>query len=644
MDYGPSLIPPQVAFPGATPQERELVGMVVDGITRWENGMGKDFRKRCEKFYHQYRGFKQFTERWERAGPRDRDGLIYDEAKHWGAHLHIPLSYRAIESVIPRMVENQPRLLVLPRQEQDRNNVEAMRLLIDKQQNQISIDLKLQAVARAGLQYGLGVGKTFWDRRYCTKRTLIERVLRREGESSHVLGQPEQSLDFDDPRFEDIDVFDFFWDPYGFDMESCKWTAHRLWFSLEDIMQRVQSKQWNTASAEALTEDQVRNLGGGGNHYDEIWQTRLLASGFSNYNFSVRGEQPHEVIEYHNGKEVITVLDRQVCVQAAENPVGEMPFQVFRPVPLGKQMVGIGVLEPIEHLQREFDTTRSQQVDLITVALARGFAYEEGAVDPDEVTFGPANLIAVNNARPADALFPIPTPDIPAGAFQHEAQMRNDIDLVTGLTDALDNQAPGNGNETATGAMLSSAGSSARVNLLSRRLEHEVVKPCARQFVRLNQVMITSQRQAVRIPEPNVTWDEALETSQWRWFAVGPGELAGEFDIEPEGGSMAAKNVQQERADAQMIHEMMAGDFYFDPLKSRLLMGEKLGLKHPHAYLRAPQPAVPMAALRMLIAMGYDPVNIAAAVVRAKQIEEPDEGGQPQSQIAQFAGSGTEGS
>jgi hypothetical protein len=60
----------------------------------------------------------------------------------------------------------------------------------------------------------------------------------------------------------------------------------------------------------------------------------------------------------------------QVLVQEAENGCRGIPFQVYRPTPLQGQMVGIGDLEPLEHLQRELDTLRSQRRDGATLALA----------------------------------------------------------------------------------------------------------------------------------------------------------------------------------------------------------------------------------------------------------------------------------
>jgi hypothetical protein len=172
--------------------------------------------------------------------------------------------------------------------------------------------------------------------------------------------------------FEDVDIFDFMWDPYGSDMNTCEWVVHRMWFSLDKCLERIQSGAWNTVTAQQLDEEKLRGMGHG-QKYDEVWQDRLTASGLPTFAGTPRGEQIHEVWEYHDGREVLTVIDRCALVQSNEAPsVGMLPFHVYRPTPLQKQMIGIGDLEPLEHLQRELDTLRSQRRDAATLALGCG--------------------------------------------------------------------------------------------------------------------------------------------------------------------------------------------------------------------------------------------------------------------------------
>ncbi len=631
-------------FPGAPPQDTEAVAAIKKRVQHWEEGTGKDFRLKCERFYRQYRGFRDFNDEWTRLHTNDRDigiqDYLHEATKRWGARLHIPLSFRTIESVVPRAIAHAPKLLYLPRDEVWRENVKPVQMLVDAQQEQIDIDLPFQAVMRAGQIYGLGVGKTYWDRRTKNRRRMEQRTLplspeqaKAQGVSpSHYLGEPKPYVIFDDPRFEDIDVFDFMWDPYGYDMESCGWTAHRIWLSVEGCLARLAQNggPWDSPTAQLLDEDAIRKLPGGVQRYDEVWKNRMLVSGFPSTRSFEHDNVIHEVIEYHDGDSVFTVLDRQVLVKSSENPCGEMPFQIYRPTPLQHQMVGIGALEPLEHLQRELDTLRSQRRDLVTLALCAGYAYDATAIDPEDLVFGPAAAIEVDG-DPRAALMPLGVKEVPGAGWQEENSIRTDIEAVSGLADALDNN-PGGQSSTATEAQLVQAALGRRIELSSRRFEIEVVRHVARQFLYLDQQMIQQVR-TLTVPNSEPEPIDP-ESARYKWFQIGPGELEGEYEIIVEGGSMAARNIPQDRADATQLMNEFAHDWFINPTKPRLEALHLMGIKHPDAWLRQQPSAVPMAALRMMVQAGVDPAIISRAVIAARKVEAPEEGPSAQQQVS----------
>jgi hypothetical protein len=154
---------------------------------------------------------------------------------------------------------------------------------------------------------------------------------------------------------------------------------------------------------------------------------------------------------------------------------------VYRPTPLQYQMVGIGDLEPLEHLQRELDATRSQIRDAATLALAPAILFDDGAIEEDEIVLGPHGATRVSNARPADAVYFAPKPDLPASAFEVERSIRADIDAVVGYSDNLQTEQGGQIG-TATEAQLVQASLSKRIEMSSRRFEVEVVRHAARTF------------------------------------------------------------------------------------------------------------------------------------------------------------------
>jgi hypothetical protein len=437
------------------------------------------------------------------------------------------------------------------------------------------------------------------------------------------LGGPQAECVFDDPDFEDVDPFDMMWDPYGSDVRSCEWLIHRTWRSLDYCLGMMRSGRWNSPSVKALLkdgreEDELRAMGGR-HRYDEVWQARMEASGFTQTNFTSAGNHIHEVWEWHDGTDVCTVLDRSLYVNHGENPVlGMKPFMAYRPTPLQKQMVGIGDLEPLEHLQRAVDTTISQQVDAVTMMLAAGFAYDSTAVDEEDLVWEPNKAIEVRNARPSDAIYPLPRPEVGGSAFRHMDKLEAWIEAVGGVSEAL-NPAQGAPAGTATEAFLVQAALSRRVQLGSRRFEIEVVRNAARAFLFLDQRMILANRELV-LPEEGMTPEQAAEEGKWRRYDIGPGGLMGDFMIRPEGGSMAARNVPQDRQDANAFFGLAAQNPHIDQRRATLRALELMGVDDPIGWLKKGEPGPPPGVLEILAQeIGIDPRLIEQAVEVARQ-------------------------
>jgi len=217
-------------------------------------------------------------------------------------------------------------------------------------------------------------------------------------------------------------------------------------------------------------------------------------------------------------------------------------------------------------------------------------------------------------------LMPLQVRDVPGSGYQEESIIRQDFDAIPGLTDALDNS-PGGSASTATEAQLVQAALGARIELSSRRFEIEVVRGAARMFLKLNQRMILSDRDPIRMPEEGMDPYEAARQGRWRWFDVGPMGLKGEWAIVPEGGSMAARNVPQDRQDAVQVMQMFGQNPHVDPKRPLMHALKLFGVKEPESWLRQQQPPVPPAALEALARMGVDQRLIDRAVQVAQQAD-----------------------
>jgi hypothetical protein len=225
-----------------------------------------------------------------------------------------------------------------------------------------------------------------------------------------------------------------------------------------------------------------------------------------------------------------------------------------------------------------------------------------------------------NSGDIRNAIQPIQTRDLPGSTFERVRMIANDIDLVAGLSDQAD---PSAGSQTtATGAQLVQSQLGLRILLGSRRFELEVVKNAARAFLKLNQRMIVSERPPIRLENPEFNEELPQEgVSRWKWFELDPSRIQGQFEPEPEGGSMAAKNIPQERQDGQQVMALFGSNPHVDPRRPLMYALKKFGLKsdEAQAWLAKPETPVPQSVFKLLEEGGVDAELIQYAVKLAQR-------------------------
>lgn len=596
---------------------RELVERVRSFHTAAE-AEHKQFRDHAGEFYGLYRGFNDFRDTHRGATSRDVDLAIRDAKREWGAELFIPFSFRTVETILPRMVAHRPRMLVLPQDQQALGNVENMRLTIDKQQKQIGYELVLQTIAKDGLIYGLGVQKTRWRKEYRNVRGITQSTY---DPDAYVDGERERVCTFDDAVAERVDPWNFFWDPYADNVDTCEGVIHRTWRSPRFVRRMVEQGHWRTVENDPLCEWTLDDLlrMGPSTKRDEIMESRLTAEGYNTDR--AQGDHLHEVWEFHDGDQVITVLDSEVPVQGGENDYGTLPFQIFRPTIVGGRLPGISEIEPIKHLQYEINTLRSQRRDAATLSLMKTFAFDENAVDADDLKFGPGLAIPING-NPRDFLFPIPTGDVPNSSYQESQEIVADIEGTSGVSDTVaGGDSGGPAAATATGVQLVQAAASKRIENKTRLLELGVVIPGGWQFLEMNQRKILEKR-ALMVEKPQDPNRPHLPA--WEQVEIGPAELAGNMAIDIEGGSMAAENTPQRRQDAQAL-SMFKGDPNVDQRQLTVRQLDLHDVKHPESMLSPLEPMVPAQAVTAFLqATGQDP-RVFLQFLNDNQADEPAE-------------------
>lgn len=529
-----------------TPELKAVRGIVRKAFEQ-ANPVHTAYEKFWREAYSLHRNHKELQTLV--TGANDRDAARVEAASAWGADLAIPLVFSAIETIVPRLLSNPPTFTVRPRSEAAIPAVKPIKELLEQQQRDIGYELKLQPTIRRALKYGLGVQKTYWEKRVKTR-------LATSGENR---GQPIEVPVFEGPQAESVEIFDFYWDPAATSMDDARWVIHRTWRDMAYIKKRIEDGKWFTGAdglpvpegkeRDALIEAISKSALGPESAAAAFWLRDLSPASTSP--IDSRAGREHEVLEYHNGEWVYTIIDKCFVAVADKSPYyhRDMPFQIYRPTMQEGEFVGISEIEPAKHLQLELNALRSQRRDNARFVLDRVYAYTDGLIDPKYLRRGPGTAIPVAG-DPQDALYPIPVEDLPSSSYREEQALKEDFDRATGIDDSV--AGSGAAGDTATGTQLVQQAATVRITFKGKNLINEMARPAARQFLELNKQFMR-KKITVRIDDPQTP-------EGYRFEEIDPATLMADVDLEPDAGSTEPENTVQKRNDALTVYNQLNGN------------------------------------------------------------------------------------
>lgn len=589
MQFDRSQITKPLSSKDDMPEELQEVLRKVKACVEAAEPTHRVYRDRWDRFYKLYRNYKKLASTYAGA-ERDRDGVLLDAQREWGSDLIVPWAFAIVETVAPRLLSNDPRMLVPPRNPDARASALSVQELINADQLEISYDLKLQPTAKRGLWFGLGVQKTFWNRK---ARTVQRVVPSASGDGSYAVANQEVVL-YEGPDVEDVDPYDFFWDPVAQNIETARWVLHRTWRDDEYVARMVAEGKWlplDLETVKGLKSDRKR---------DEVWAGRQEAIGQVGQAPTNPDKGLHEVWEYHSGEYVYTILDQVLVVQADKSPYyhRELPFQIFRPTLVPGEFVGIGVIEPIIDLAEELNQLRGQRRDNATVALHRPFMYREGRADPKTFKMGPGVGIPIQG-DPSRDIVPLVFPDLPASSYREEGAIKQDMELASGISEAT---AGGTGSgdtagtETATGMQLVQQAANVRIRLAGKNLERETIRPAARQWLELyrQHVVDPNRPRQVRVP------DEATAEG-YRHLEVGPEQLGDDLEYPvPDAGSTEPDNKVEREQRAGMLFQQLAASPLVNQPRLLIYYLKELGIRDAESFIVQQDEEVPKVDPRLI--------------------------------------------
>jgi len=424
----------------------------------------------------------------------------------WRSNLFIPYAFSTIETILPRLVTNRPKFEFVPRGPEDKDRAKMVNELMSYQWDVMGMDLTLVKWVKECLIYGTAILKVPW---------VMEK-------------------DFDGPRPEVVDIFDFFIDPRATSIKNAKYVIHRTIRTMKYLK-----------DMESLGIYKNINKVEGGKKVED-----MKAERYANIGLSVPAEDKEanevEILEYWTDDRIITVADRRVIIRDEKNPYNAgKPFIAIVDHIVPHEFYGIGEIEQIESLQYELNDWRNHRMDSKTLTLNPMWWVPPGA-DLDDFVAEPG------------ALFSGPEPPKPINVrtdklsdYREEEIIKGDIQTTTGVSDYSRGveSAPGISNETATGISLIQEAANMRFRMKVMLIEEMGIKELGLMLLKHNQQFLTEDK-VIRV----------VGDLGYEWKTITPDDIKGEYDIIVEAGSTQPMNEMMRRKKALDMLSLFGND------------------------------------------------------------------------------------
>lgn len=407
--------------------------------------MASKAEQRKEQFIRQYELAKRYhdklKEEWKRYdavyhGKKEFPKQVNDLLR---SRLRIPWAWQQVETIIPRIMDPDPKFDFQPVERDDANLSEALNALSRYQLNKDRFVQKQRSFVQDGCVFGLAVAKVVWR-----QKTQTLRVRRAPDPSQAVTGpQVEEKtvLVENRPSIIYVNPHDFLWDPKATNDQDWEYVFHVSWLSTAQLKQRQKIGVYKN----------VDKIGD-----NDTWDPETRSLYEASEEAEARRKDRHKVVERWHADGTVMVMCGDTVLRDDPNPFfhGDIPFAVFRSQPTPLSLVGVSEIEKIAHIQEAVWTRDNQRIDAVSLALNQILILDPTIKGVRDLKFQPGAKIYANQGQRVDQLRldPLQTP-----AFNETEAYLGAMQQMTGASPYLAGSDPsysGINQSTATGAQI----------------------------------------------------------------------------------------------------------------------------------------------------------------------------------------------
>ena len=569
----------------------------------------KDRFKRARDFREQDQ-----EEIWKRSYNNWR-GILDKSIYPWRSSLFIPWSFTVVETIIPKIFARDPKWRAISRAPESQLNaaqpeapIIQNNLLISTPSqaavvnkylayswDRMHMRLKMYDYIKDSLMYSKGYAKVSWNFKTKTKTEMVPVV----GEDDVVTfeKQVKSFVAEDDPCVDIVDPFDIYVDPDATSLDNALYLIHRKYVPLDKLKDNP-----NYKNIEKIKFTNAKTTGVGAIDDSLQQETRFLHTTPS----PDAKKRMVEVWEYWESDRLVVIANQTTVLRDSPNPYAhkEIPFVELDDYRDPHKYYGQSELSVIDPLQREINAIRNQRRDYDNLQLNPVIRMVPGTLrNPNSAVMAPGNVWMVSDLNSMDTFT---LPHLQGTARDIEAQTAQDIKMSVAIDEIGIGLLPeGSARRSATEVVTASTMAGKRFAIKIALLE-ESVKRIGKLVFAMAQQFLDDERVIQIVGERGAE----------EWVRLSPADIAGDFFIDIETGSMLPKDEIAARQEAIQLLQ------YITPIITPIL---------------GQNPAVMMPIMRMILDTYDLPGKQEILEELESSLKQAAESLQQQQQVAQIA-------
>lgn len=444
-----------------------------------------------------------------------------------------PILWSFIETIVTRLMAKTPVIQYKPRENTDDVQAQIMSDLFKYWFDKSGAYSKIVSWIKDALIYGTGIIKIDW----LSKPPRMVKSYQLDANGDTILDEKGQFVvqetpvvDYDDPRIKSINIYDFFYDPSGDDIDSCAWVGYQYIANVDDL--EAENSSAKELGKSLYNASALKRLRGNKQHNDNAYDDqRRMASGMTLGTQEDMTLDKVKIWEMWEDNHLIIVGNEEEILYDGENPYwhGKKPFIKLVDSIIPQEFYGKGEIEPVEKQLHALNTIQNQRIVNVNRILSPMWK-AKNTVDDDELQFIDNGIIHVTDLQDVEMQVP---PNVTQSAVQEQTLATETIQRALGVTDYVQGlQTPG---QTASEVETKTAQANARFAHKVKILEETGLKRLGELIYQLYQQFITKEK-VIRIVGP-----------QGEQFAnVTAADISGEYDVMPESDSTLQTDQKEE--------------------------------------------------------------------------------------------------